>query len=82
MLIAQTFCVAAVYEAIRAICEYSHQLGSTIVFGFATAHTASIEAGQGMHLYSMLSCLPNTHYGLLNSFSKQVIEGIAYITLM
>jgi huntingtin interacting protein 1 len=36
----------AVCEAIKAVCEFSHQLGDTVVFGFATAHTASIEAGE------------------------------------
>jgi len=43
-----TLVVAAVYEAVRAVCDFSHQLSETIVFGFATSHTASIEAGQGM----------------------------------
>jgi len=42
-----TFLVAAVCEAVKAVCEFSHQLSDTIVFGFATSHTASIEAGAG-----------------------------------
>jgi len=39
---------AAVCEAIKAVCEFSHHLSDTIVFGFATSHAASIEAGAGM----------------------------------
>jgi len=49
-----SFCdvhVAAVCEAIKAVCQFSHQLSDTIVFGFATSHTASIEAGEGLCLY-------------------------------
>jgi len=44
------FVVAAVHEAIKAVCEFSHQLSDTIVFGFATSHSASIEAGAGMQI--------------------------------
>ena len=42
--------VAVVCEVLKSVCEFSHQLSDTIVFGFATSHTASIEAGAGMCL--------------------------------
>jgi len=45
-----TLVITAVCEAIKAVVEFSHQLGDTIVFGFATSHTASIEAGAGMNM--------------------------------
>jgi len=44
------FTVAAVSEAVKAVCQFSHQLSDTIVFGFATSHTASIEAGEGVYM--------------------------------
>ena len=45
-----TLVITAVCEAIKAVVEFSHQLSDTIVFGFATSHTASIEAGAGMSM--------------------------------
>jgi len=66
-------CVAAVCEAVKAVCEFSHQLSDTIVFGFATSHTASIEAGEGMQMSCMLFT-QNAHYRLhVNSFCKQLL---------
>jgi len=49
------FAVAAVHEAVRAVCQFSHQLSDTIVLGFATSHTASIEAGEGVPVLFVLA---------------------------
>ena len=36
-----------VHAVIKAICDFSHHLGDIVVLGFATSHSASIEAGEG-----------------------------------
>ena len=38
-----------VHAVIKAICDFSHNLGDIVVLGFATSHSASIEAGEGKH---------------------------------
>ena len=55
-------------EVIKSICEFSHQLSETIVLGFATSHTASIEAGAGM-----LLCFLKHHNNIIEGYCKNTL---------
>lgn len=49
------FC-SAVGDTVKAISNFSHLLGDTVLFGLATSNTATIEAGEGTYVvyaYSM-----------------------------